>query len=156
MQRFTISLPDDLALKFDGLVAERQYGNRSEAVRDLIREHLDQLQLRQPHTDACGASVSFVYQHDDRTMIGKLLALQHEHHDLVVTSQHVHLDHHFCLETVVLRGPAAAVQRCAEDMLALRGIEHGQVHYIPLLADGEGHVHPGGGQGGHRHFVPAS
>ena len=65
-------------------------------------------------------------------MTARVLDLQHDHHDLVVTSLHTHLDHDHCLETVVLRGPTPAVQACAQQLIALRGVRHGAIHLVPL------------------------
>ncbi len=161
MQRFTISLDDELALQFDALIAQTGYGNRSEAVRDLIRSRLDSASLggtalgaRRHGTDGnwCVASVSYVYDHHEQTVTSRVLDLQHDHHDLVITSLHTHLDHDNCLETVVLRGPTVAVRECAERLVALRGVRHGNVHLVPLEFDGGKHSHDS--TGSHRHLKP--
>ncbi|WP_395688022.1 nickel-responsive transcriptional regulator NikR [Caenimonas koreensis] len=156
MQRFTISLDDKLAQQFDGLIAHSGYDNRSEAVRDLIRERLDRKDVDELATSQCSAIATYVYDHHDHTVMERLLSVQHEHHDLVVTSQHVHLDHDHCLETVVLRGPTKAVRACGEQLVALRGVHHGRVHYIPLASEGRGHRHPHGPGAKHKHFTPSS
>ncbi|MDA8450483.1 nickel-responsive transcriptional regulator NikR [Acidovorax sp. NCPPB 3859] len=161
MQRFTISLDDELALQFDAFIARKGYGNRSEAVRDLIRSRLGCDSLgeaasgaRQPGRDGswCVASVSYVYDHHEQTVTSRVLDLQHDHHDLVITSLHTHLDHDNCLETVVLRGPTAAVRECAERLVALRGVRHGNVHLVPLEPHGDRHSH--GSTGAHMHLKP--
>jgi CopG family nickel-responsive transcriptional regulator len=162
MQRFTISLDDSLARRFDDLIADKGYENRSEAVRDLIRSRLGDAALATPgHTafapvDAwCVATVSYVYNHHDQTVARRVLDLQHEHHDLVLSSLHTHLDHHDCLETAVLRGPSAAVQACAERLVALRGVRHGAIHRVPLAAEDPGHTHAHGTPR-HQHLKPLS
>ncbi|MDM0015561.1 nickel-responsive transcriptional regulator NikR [Variovorax sp. J22P168] len=155
MQRFTISLDDDLAAQFDALIAEKAYVNRSEAVRDLIRSQLGSVTLRQPareKTGWCVANVSYIYDHHEQTVTTRVLDLQHDHHDLVITSLHTHLDHDHCMETVVLRGPMAAVQACADQLVALRGVRHGNVHLVPL--DGSGDRHSHGHGKGHAHLKP--
>lgn len=155
MHRFTISLDDDLAAQFDALIADKGYVNRSEAVRDLIRSQLGSVTLRQPAREKsgwCVASVSYVYDHHEQVVTSRVLDLQHDHHDLVITSLHTHLDHDHCLETVVLRGPMAAVQACADQLVALRGVRHGNVHLVPLDGSGERHSH-GHGKG-HAHLKP--
>lgn len=155
MQRFTISMDDELAQQFDALIANKGYVNRSEAVRDLIRTQLGNDTLGKPPrgkaTTWCVANVSYVYDHHEQTVTKRVLDLQHEHHDLVVTSLHTHLDHDHCLETVVLRGPIGAVRACAEQLIALRGVRHGKVHLVPLDIDGRGHRHGGAP---HTHLKP--
>lgn len=145
MQRFTISLDDTLAAQFDTLLAELGYASRSEAVRDLIRARLGQRALPQQSANApatsdappnalwCVAVVSFVYDHHDRTVASRVLNAQHDQHHMVIVNQHAHLDHADCLETVMLRGPSAEVQAFAQNLLALRGVRHGQVHLVPLV-----------------------
>jgi len=149
MQRFTISLDDDLAHTFDQLIAERGYVNRSEAVRDLIRERLDQEMLERPSATWCVATVSFVFDHRDTTLMARLMTLQHDQHDLVVSSLHTHLDHDHGLETIVLRGPTASVQAFAQQILALRGVRHGATHLVPLEEHGT-HRHASPGPAGER------
>lgn len=165
MQRFTISLDDALAEQFDTLIADQGYVNRSEAVRDLIRSRLGSDTLVQAGAGAarrggknkagdggwCVASVSYVYDHHEQTVTARVLGLQHDHHDLVITSLHTHLDHDHCLETVVLRGPTPAVQACAQQLVALRGVRHGNIHLVPLDRAGQPHAH---GADAHVHWRP--
>lgn len=159
MQRFTISLDDDLAMQFDALIAEKGYVNRSEAVRDLIRTGLGSARLGAPARNAaatwCVANVSYVYDHHDQTVTFRVLDMQHDHHDLVITSLHTHLDHDHCLETVVLRGPVAAVRACAEQLIALRGVRHGNIHLVPLESSTrKRHAH--GHLPAHTHLKPVN
>lgn len=159
VQRFTISLDDDLAQQFDTLIAAVGYENRSEAVRDLIRARLGDMQLPGTASTAgraawCAASVSYVYDHHDQTVTGRLLDQQHDHHDLVISSLHTHLDHDNCMETVTLRGPSAAVQAFAQRLVALRGVRHGSIHLVPLAEEHRAHSHAHGHT--HRHLKPLS
>lgn len=164
MQRFTISLDDALAGQFDAFIADQGYVNRSEAVRDLIRARLGEAVLDVPSAEArggrapasCVANVSYVYDHHEQTVAARVMDLQHDHHDLVVTSLHTHLDHHHCLETVVLRGPTAAVQAFAQQLVALRGVRHGNIHLVPLAETGRAHRHGLDTSGPHRHYTPLS
>jgi CopG family transcriptional regulator, nickel-responsive regulator len=156
MQRFTISLDDPLAHHFDEMIESKGYVNRSEAVRDLIRERIDRNQLQSVQGGACVASVSYVYDRHEHTVLQRVLALQHDHHDLVITSLHTHLDHAHCLETVVLRGEMSAVQSCAQELVALRGVRHGNIHLVPLVASADSHCHTHMPQGQHTHFEPLS
>ncbi|QHJ00926.1 nickel-responsive transcriptional regulator NikR [Xylophilus rhododendri] len=158
MQRLTFSLDDSLARQFDEFIAAKGYVNRSEAVRDLIRSRIGSVSLDAPqdghHAEWCVANVSFVYDHREPTITTRVLDLQHDHHDLVVTSVHTYLDHDNCLETVVLRGPTDSVRAFADQLVALRGVRHGHAHFVPLNASGHAHRHSHGTPGAHVHLRP--
>ncbi|MDR2189224.1 MAG: nickel-responsive transcriptional regulator NikR [Azonexus sp.] len=147
MERFTISLDDALARQFDQLIADRGYFNRSEAVRDLIRAAIEGDRQRDPPAGYCVANLSYIYNHHERELTGRLASLQHDHHDLTVAAMHTHLDHDNCLETVILKGEAAAVRRFADALMAERGVRHGKLNVIALAAelphthDSEEHTH---------------
>ena len=79
---------------------------------------------------ACVATLSYVYNHHERELAERLMSLQHEHHDLTVSAMHAHLDHDHCIETVILRGPAQAVRRFADGVIAERGVRHGALNLI--------------------------
>jgi CopG family nickel-responsive transcriptional regulator len=147
MQRFTISLDEDLAQAFDQLIRSRGYTNRSEAIRDMLRHALEHTRLAREEALHCVASLSYVYNHHERQLAERLTAQQHHAHDLVVSTMHVHLDHDHCLETVILRGPTPEVRRFADALSAERGVRHGQLNLIPTE---EGAVHP------HSHSRPRS
>lgn len=156
MQRFTISLDDDLAHEFDQLIALRGYVNRSEAVRDLIREKLGTALLDSAKAQWCAATVTYVYDHHEHAVATRLADLQHEHHDLVASSLRTHLDHDNCLETVVFKGAALAVLECASQLIALRGVRHGQVHALPLAEEGHSHRHSHAAPVAHKHLKPVN
>lgn len=144
MQRFTISMEEALAAAFDALIARRGYRNRSEAVRDLVRLLLEREHAAGQADGYCVASLSYVYDHHRRDLAERLTALQHGQHDLTVASLHVHLDHDNCLETVILRGPTAAVQRFADTVIAEPGVRHGHLHRVAVEiepADSHHHHH---------------
>jgi CopG family nickel-responsive transcriptional regulator len=150
MERVTISLDADLAHAFDALIRAKGYASRSEAVRDLLRA---QLRLRTAHRDgsgSCIATLSYVYNHHERDLGERLKRLQHDHHDLTVSSMHAHLDHEECIETLILQGRIDAVQRFADALIAERGVRHGQLNLIPT-EHGDAHSH--GGRP-HRHLTP--
>jgi CopG family nickel-responsive transcriptional regulator len=151
MQRFTISLDDHLAEEFDRLIAERGYDNRSEAVRDLLRGHLDRQRESADPTSQCVACLSYVYNHHERELAERLLSLQHAHHDLSVAAMHAHLDHDHCIETLILRGPAKAVRRFADALIAERGVHHGALNLI-VVESAAPHRHGGGKP--HVHLKP--
>jgi CopG family nickel-responsive transcriptional regulator len=140
MERFTISLDNKLATEFDQLIGERGYLNRSEALRDMLRNKLNTLRLQDAQAPNCVASLSYVYNHHVRDLAERLTELQHHHHDLVVASTHVHLDHDNCLETVLLRGATEMVRRFADALIAERGVRHGQINLVPVDVDA-GHLH---------------
>jgi CopG family transcriptional regulator, nickel-responsive regulator len=149
MERFTISLDESLARQFDQLIADRGYGNRSEAVRDLIRGAIESDRQRGAPSGHCVANLSYVFNHHERDLAERLTGLQHEHHDLTVAALHSHLDHENCLESVILKGLTADVRRFADAMMAERGVRHGKLNLIALEAEhhhahddhGEAHVH---------------
>lgn len=151
MERFTISLSEDLAREFDALITSRGYENRSEAVRDLIRRALEsQRRHRQPHAH-CVANLSYVYNHHERDLADRLIELQHQYHDLCVSTLHAHLDHENCLESIILRGHLDEVQTFADRLIAERGVRHGQLNVV--TADlGHRHVHSHGEP--HLHLKP--
>jgi len=132
MQRFTISIEDDLAEAFSAWIAEHRYSNRSEAIRDLLRERFSVERQEEQAAAHCAASVSYVYNHHERELSRRLNAQQHAHHELAISTLHVHLDHDQCLEVSVLRGPLAEVRAEALALIAQRGVRHGKVHLVPL------------------------
>lgn len=147
VQRLTISIDDSLAAAFDTFVAEHGYQNRSEAVRDLIRDRLEEERAAQAEGPACIAAVSYIYNHHERELAMRLAALQHGHHDLAVSTMHVHLDHDECMETVILRGALSQVRGFADALVAERGVRHGKINLVPLQA-----VEPAPGSHHHVHY----
>lgn len=142
MERFTISLDENLASEFDRLIRERGYQNRSEAVRDILRGQLNTLHAQKYRSPFCVANLSYVYNHHERDLAERLTEIQHLHHDLVVASTHVHLDHDNCLETVILRGATKQVQSFSDALIAERGVRHRQLNLISVEKDaGHRHTH---------------
>ncbi len=132
MERFTISLDESLARQFDALIRSRGYANRSEAIRDMLRRELESARLAREEAPHCVASLSYVYNHHERQLAERITDHQHDAHDLVVSSMHVHLDHDHCLEAVILRGNTRAVRSFADGLSAERGVRHGQLNLIPV------------------------
>lgn len=143
MRRLTISVEDGLADQFDALVAQKGYGNRSEAFRDLVRSALNDDELGAGRARHCVATLSYVYNHHERRLASRLTAMQHEHHDVTVAAMHAHLDHDNCIETVILRGATAKVRAFADAVIAQTGVRHGRLHLVPVEV----------GAGAHRHHV---
>jgi CopG family nickel-responsive transcriptional regulator len=150
MDRFTISLGEELASAFDELIRQRGYTTRSEAVRDILRDLLQRRDQDHDSNGFCVASLSYVYNHHERQLSERLANLQHEHHDLTVATMHVHLDHEQCLETTALKGPAKTVRQFAEKIMAERGVRHGQLNLVSVDL-GQAHKHAGTR---HRHLTP--
>lgn len=130
MQRMTITIDDDLMAEFDRYMAQRGYENRSEAVRDLVRDKLESERLSDDGGQ-CVATLSYVYSHEERELAKRLTRSQHHHHDLTLSTVHVHLDHDTCLEAMILRGPTAAVRDFGNGIVAERGVRHGNLHLVP-------------------------
>ena len=142
MERITISLSQTLARQFDELIHRKGYRNRSEAVRDMLRGDLKDDRLQHDEAPYCVASLSYVYNHHARALAERITSLQHEHHDLVLSSMHVHLDHDNCLETVILRGDTKHVRDFANTLMAESEVRHGSLNIVPIdLEQGHGHGH---------------
>jgi CopG family nickel-responsive transcriptional regulator len=152
MDRFTISLDETLAGAFDALIKERGYATRSEAVRDILRTHLQKNAEQRDVRGSCVANLSYVYNHHERELAERLTSIQHAHHDLTVSTMHAHLDHDQCMETVILKGPVKRVREFAEAIMAERGVRHGAVNLINVEL-GAAHTH-GGTTHSHRHLIP--
>lgn len=153
MDRFTISLDEDLARDFDRLIAARGYSNRSEAVRDILRGQLERYRQETEQAPHCVANLSYVYNHHERELAERLTRLQHDHHDLCIATMHAHLDHENCIESVLLRGPTAELRRFADAIAAERGVRHGSLNLVTVdLQSGAKYRHPSGR--GHTHSRP--
>lgn len=125
MKRFGVSLEDDLLAKLDKLVAAHAFPNRSQAIRFLIRKHLKEEQWKS-NSEVSGCLV-LVYNHHKSDLQKKLTGIQHDYHHLVICSQHVHLDHDNCMETITLKGKATELQELADKLIAVKGIIHGDL-----------------------------
>ena len=121
--RFSISLEKDLLESFDQLVDERGLSNRSEAVRDLIRQEFVKKEWDEGK-EVAGA-VTLIYDHHQRDLVNKLMNMQHDYREVILSSQHVHLDHHHCLEIVAVKGKASRVRMLAEQLKGAKGVMHG-------------------------------
>lgn len=133
LTRFGVSLDADLLAAFDALCARRGYGNRSEAIRDLVRKALNEEQWGEG--ECGGGTLTIVYDHHLHDLSRRLMAIQHEFHDTIVATMHVHLDHHNCLECLALKGEPAAVQALADRLIACRGVKYGAFNRAPNGGD---------------------
>jgi CopG family nickel-responsive transcriptional regulator len=151
--RIGVAIEDGLLRRFDSWLDARGGGNRSEALRDLIRDQLISADVEE-HSDVV-ASVSIVYDHHHRELNQRLTDLQHHHGDMVVSALHVHIEHDRCLEVVVLRGRAFEVRAFAERLIGEKGVVHGGTFLTRRLDAGgprrgkaavaHGRPHPAGG-----------
>lgn len=152
MERFTISLSDDLARQFEELLRKRGYQNRSEAVRDMLRSELAAASIERNEATHCVAALSYIYSHHSRDLAERLSELQHANHDIVISAMHVHLDHGNCMEALILRGATAEVSKFANTLMAEPEVRHGRLNVVPVEFD-HGHSH-GHGLAHHAHCHP--
>jgi CopG family nickel-responsive transcriptional regulator len=124
--RIGIALDSELIQRFDRSIARRGYTNRSEAFRDLIRDRLVGERTSAPEAIVVG-SVTLIYDHHASGISEKLTEIQHEHHALVVSTSHAHLDHDSCLEVLIVHGKAAKVEKFADLLIGLKGVQHGRL-----------------------------
>ncbi|MDP3143521.1 MAG: nickel-responsive transcriptional regulator NikR [Candidatus Omnitrophota bacterium] len=121
--RFGVSLEQDLLKQFDQRIRNKNYTNRSEAIRDLIREELVKQQW-QGGQEIAGA-VTLIYNHHKRELVNKLMDIQHDFGEVIISSQHIHLDHHNCLEIIAVKGSPKTAQRLADSLKSVKGVKHG-------------------------------
>ena len=152
MQRTTITLDDDLMARLDDFMADRRYANRSEAIRDLVRAGLERSSVATDPSAQCLAAAIYVYDHEARELASRLTHAAHDHHDLAISTLHVHLDHDSCMEVTVLRGEVGEVRHFADHVIAERGVRHGQLVLVPVDESTEAHTHHRARVGPHRHL----
>ena len=124
--RFGVSLDAALLKGFDKLLKERGYTNRSEGIRDLIREQLVRKEW-QEGTRIAGA-ITLIYDHHKRELLNKITDTQHDFQKIIISAQHVHLDHRNCLEIIAVKGAAKDVQRLADTLKSIKGVKHGTLN----------------------------
>jgi CopG family nickel-responsive transcriptional regulator len=129
IERVGVSLEKELLEAFDKLIAEKGYQSRSEAIRDLIRQQLSDNRLRNDKAEAV-AAVVLVYDHHATAIMERLTELQHSHVLKTISSLHVHLDHHDCLEVIVLRGKVGEINRMGEKLISIKGVKLGRVNLL--------------------------
>ena len=126
LSRIGVAIDASLLEKFDRLIAQRGYTNRSEAFRDLIRDDLVRTDAESPDSQVIG-TVTLVYDHHVRLLQEKLTAIQHDYHHSILSTLHVHLDHDNCLEVLVVRGRSAEVRKVADVLISTKGVKHGRL-----------------------------
>jgi len=128
--RFGVSLEKKLLEDFDRLITQKKYSNRSEAIRDLIRESFVKEEWEKG-AEVAGA-ISIVYDHHKRELMDVIVDIQHEYHDMIVASQHAHLDHHNCLEVVIVKGKSDRIKTLSDKLRAVKGVKHGALSITTL------------------------
>jgi CopG family nickel-responsive transcriptional regulator len=120
--RFGVSIEKDLLEKFDRAIRDKEYTNRSEAFRDLIRQELVQKQWLSGQ-EVAGA-ITLIYDHHKRELVNKLMDIQHNFGNMIISSQHVHLDHNNCLEIIAVKGSPKLTQKLADSLRSVKGVKH--------------------------------
>jgi len=125
LQRFGVSMPDELLIEFDRYIEQRNYKNRSEAIRDLIRDKLVEKEWfeKEEGKDVVGV-ITFVYDHHKRELVHALLDVQHKYSHQVLASQHIHLDHDYCLEATIVKGKTGLINDLADRIKSMKGVMH--------------------------------
>ena len=123
--RFGVSVDNQLIQQFDRHIARRHYTNRSEALRDLIRDALVGQEWDQDKETV--GTITFVYDHHVRDLTSKLTRIQHDYHGHILTGMHVHLDHDHCLEVLVVKGKGSVIKKVADALISVKGVKHGKL-----------------------------
>lgn len=124
--RFSISLPAELADQLERMTREKGYDNRSLAVADMIRAHLVEHQQQFGDKEIAG-TITLLYDHHKQHVQAALTDIQHDHHEVIIATLHVHLDHHNCMELLAVRGKATVIKRIADELIAAKGVKHGKL-----------------------------
>jgi CopG family transcriptional regulator, nickel-responsive regulator len=124
--RFGVSIPAELIDSFDQHIRRKGYSNRSEAIRDMMRDYLVEKEWENNADEVVG-TVTIVYDHHTRELSNMLNTLQHGHHDEIICTTHVHMDHDNCLEVIVVKGTGETVRTIADQLISTRGVKHGKL-----------------------------
>ena len=124
--RFSISLPADFLRQLDGMVERKGYDNRSLAMADMIRDHLVDERQKFGNEEIAG-TITLVYDHHKQHVQAALTDIQHDHHEVIISTLHVHLDHNNCLEVLVVRGKAVLIKKIADELIGAKGVKHGKL-----------------------------
>jgi CopG family nickel-responsive transcriptional regulator len=126
LTRFGVSIPDTLLKDFDRLISQKGYQNRSEAIRDLIRDSLVKEEWREGKKEMVG-TIALVYSHHTRELSRMLTRMQHDHYKTILSTLHIHLDEYNCLEVLVVRGRAEDLQKIGDRLIGRKGVKHGKL-----------------------------
>ncbi len=126
IMRFGVSIEPDLLKKFDKVIKKKGYTNRSEAIRDIIRKNLIIEKNKDPNLELIG-TLTMIYDHHAGNLTNRLLDMQHDHINEILSTTHIHINHHNCLEVLVLKGKTGNIQKLADKIKSLKGIKHGEL-----------------------------
>jgi len=121
--RFGVSIDKGLLAKFDAFIRNKKYTNRSEAFRDLIRQELIQKQWQGDHKIA--GAITLIYNHHKRELVNKLMDIQHDFGGVIISAQHIHLDHDNCLEIIAVKGRPEDARKLSDSLRSVKGVKHG-------------------------------
>lgn len=124
--RFGVSIENHLLERFDRLIQQRNYSNRSEAIRDLIRNELVQEKWKDSEAESVG-TVTIIYDHHVRDLSSVLTSVQHEFNEQIISTMHVHLDHQNCLEVLAVKGKTKTIRQIADQLISIKGVKHGKL-----------------------------
>ncbi len=134
ISRFGISINTKLLESFDKLIFEKGYHNRSEAIRDLIRENLVENEWKEESRETVGV-ITLVYSHELRTLTDNLAGLQHQDYKAIISTMHIHLDEHTCLEVLVVKGRNKNIKKISDRLIGTKGVKHGRLIMTTLGKD---------------------
>lgn len=135
MERITVTINDALLEKFDELIELKGYANRSEGVRDAVRQMLADQQIAADEDSKCVGCVVYMYSHKERALSSRLIEAQHHYHDIPTATLHLHIDADNCVEATVLNGAVRDVRKLADHITSQTGVKHGRLHLIPIDSD---------------------
>lgn len=131
LSRFGVSMDEQLLMEFDELVTNKGYSNRSEAVRDLIREALIVEAWKDPEQFVAGSILLF-YDHNQKGLLEQLTTIQHDFHHEILATTHFHLDEHNCLELIIVKGKACSLQTLSDQLVSMKGVKYGKFTVAPV------------------------
>jgi len=131
LRRFGVSMEENLLQSFDILIEKQGYTNRSEAVRDLVREALLRNKWEEDDQIVAGCILIF-YDHHQRNLVEEMIGIQHDFHDVILATTHFHLDHHNCLEMIVVKGKTQSLRTLRDKLTSLKGVKYCKLSVSPV------------------------
>jgi CopG family transcriptional regulator, nickel-responsive regulator len=131
LKRFGVSMEEGLLSKFDKLISKKGYSNRSEAIRDIVREKLVEQNISNDNEQAFGV-LTVVYDHHQRELDEKITSFQHEYFKSIISTTHIHIDHDHCLEVIILKDKAGKIKAITDKLLSFKGVMHGKLELTSL------------------------
>ncbi|MHA1667113.1 MAG: nickel-responsive transcriptional regulator NikR [Candidatus Heimdallarchaeaceae archaeon] len=132
--RTGISFEPELLKKFDDWLEKKNFPNRSEAIRYVIREKIIEMKITEQSEEGVVGTLSYIFNHHTFDSLKKLTSIQHKYEHLIVSTMHAHITEELCLETAILKGKSKEVRKLAEEILAFKGVLNGRI-YITTLAE---------------------